>query len=157
MKAKENTRIISKRSLARLMAVQILYRHEYHLDKSDILIIMEEMIDNYTFDSDQEIKSYRKNTDVVFLRNLLSGLILVLDKIDEKIKNSLEKNNSFEQIPDVMLQVLRFGAFELQFMKDSPFKAIINEYVNIAATFYDSNKVNFVNAILDKIAKENDK
>ncbi len=146
---------ISKRSLSRLMAVQTLYQYQYHGEENDILKIMDEVIDNYAIDPNKEdASSYRKKIDITFLRNLISGITLVLDKIDKKIAESLEENHNFKDIPDVMLQILRFGTFELQFMKENPFKVIINEYVDITNSFYDKNKINFVNAILDKIAKD---
>lgn len=146
---------ISKRSLSRLMAVQTLYQKEYQDSDCDILEVMDEIIDNYLVNSEEEdISSYRKRIDIDFLKNLLSGILLVLEKIDEQINNSLGENHKFEQIPDVMLQILRFGTFELQFMKHTPFKVIISEYVDIANAFYEPSKVNFANAILDKISKD---
>jgi N utilization substance protein B len=151
---KGNMKGISKRSLSRLMAVQTLYQKEYKDSDSDILIIMDEIIDNYLISLEEEdISSYRKKIDIDFLTNLINGILLVLDKIDEQINEALGEDRNFDQIPDVMLQILRFGTFELQFMKHTPFKVIINEYVDIANAFYEPNKVNFVNAILDKISK----
>ena len=145
---------VSKRSLSRLMAVQILYQYQYRDQSEDILNITNEVIDNYLLDSEIEnISSYREKIDLNLLNDLLAGVLLVLEKIDDKIDKFLDKNHSLEQIPDVMLQILRLGAFELQYMKNNPVKVVINEYVNITDAFYDWKKVNFVNAVLDKIAK----
>lgn len=158
MKPLENNKQISRRSLSRLMAVQIFYRYDYDKKEGDLNKLIEEVIDNYTIDSEDDIKSYRKNIDGAFLGNLVNGLNLVLEKIDQKIRDSLETKHNIEEISDVMLQIIRLGAFELCFMKDAPFKVIINEYCDIASSFYDAKKVNFTNAILDKIAKrENEK
>ena len=73
---------------------------------------------------------------------------------DKKIAKFLENNHNFNQIPDVMLQILQLGTFELQFMKKNPTKVVINEYVNITNSFFDKKKTDFVNAVLDKISKE---
>ena len=36
----------------------------------------------------------------------------------------------------------------------TPAKVIINEYTNIASSFFSNSEVNFVNGILDVLAKE---
>ena len=38
--------------------------------------------------------------------------------------------------------------------KKVPAKVIINEYTNIASSFFSNSEVNFVNGILDVLAKE---
>jgi N utilization substance protein B len=147
--------LVSKRSLSRLIAVQTLYQYYYKNQDVDILQVMDDVIDNYTIDPDnQEVESYRKKVDMTFLRNLVSGIILVLKKVDDQVTNALGEGHEFDNIPDVMLQILRFGAFELQFIQDNPVNITINEYVDIASSFYDTKKVGFVNGVLDKISKE---
>jgi N utilization substance protein B len=54
-----------------------------------------------------------------------------------------------------MLQILRLAAFEIKFLLDVPTKVVIDEYVGIAASFFDETKVTFVNAVIDGIAKKN--
>lgn len=136
------------------MAVQILYQYQFN-DQKDVLEVMNETIDNYLLDEKiEDPTSYRKKIDHEFLENLLTGILLVLEKIDDKIVKLLTKNRKIEDLPEVMTQILRLGAFELQFMKNNPPKVVINEYVDITNSFFEEKKVNFVNAILDKISKE---
>lgn len=142
----------SKRSLSRLMAVQTLYQYQYHNNDGDILELMDQVIDNYLLDTTlEDTSSYRTKIDLILLSDLLTGVSMVLDKVDARITKFLDKNHKLEQIPDILLQILRLGAFELQFMRNNPANVVINEYVNIADAFYDSKKVSFANAILDKM------
>ena len=50
----------------------------------------------------------------------------------------------------ILLTGLLMSYRELKFINKTPFKVIIDEYVNIASSFYDKKSVDFVNAILNK-------
>lgn len=143
-----------RRSLSRLMAIQIFYQLNFLGDEKNLDEIKNDVIENYTIDSEENISSYREKIDEEFLNNLISGLTLNVEKIDAEISNLLQKGWEFENLDDVVKQILRLGAFELQFMLDTPLKVIINEYVDIAASFFDSKKVTFVNGLLENFAKK---
>jgi transcription antitermination protein NusB len=147
-----NNKKISKRSLSRLIAVQTLYQYDYLTgENNDILNLMTEMVDNYLIDAqNDEIASYRKKIDMKFLTELLENITDKLTQIDEIIEKSIKTHHDFNKIQDVMLAILRLGIFELKFINKTPFKVVINEYVDIANAFYDKNRVDFVNAILNK-------
>ena len=46
------------------------------------------------------------------------------------------------------------GAYELIHRKDVPTRVAINEYVEIAHAFYDQGEQQFVNSVLDRIARQ---
>ena len=52
-----------------------------------------------------------------------------------------------------MRAILLAGAYELLHRKDVPPKVAINEYVEIAHAFYDQGEPNFVNSVLDRVAR----
>lgn len=143
-----------RRSLSRLMAIQIFYQLDFLGDEKKLDEIKNDVIENYAINSEENISSYREKIDEEFLNNLISGLALNIEKIDAEISHLLQKGWEFENLDDVVKQILRFGAFELQFMLDTPLKVIINEYVDIAASFFDSKKVTFVNGLLENFAKK---
>ena len=87
------------------------------------------------------------------LESLLAGIELNLQAIDEKIAEFLSDKWSLQTLPDVMLYILRFGSFELRYMKDVPLKVVIDEYVAIGASFFEEKKVTFLNGILNNLAK----
>ena len=53
-----------------------------------------------------------------------------------------------------MRAILLAGAYELVHRKDVPPKVAINEYVEIAHAFYDQGEPNFVNSVLDRVARQ---
>ncbi len=142
-----------RRTLSRLMAIQIFYQYNFLEHKKNIDEIKEDMIESYALSPDDHISSYRDKIDEEFLNNLILGLTLN-EKIDEEIKEFLKDGFSLEKIEDVMQQILRLGTFELKFMLDTPYKVIIDEYVDIAACFYERKKVTFSNGILENLAKK---
>lgn len=148
----------SKRSLTRLMAVQILYQYHFFNQEEDnkksLTEVMEDVVDNYVLHQKDDPSSYRQKIDVDFLTNLITGVTAILKEIDEDIIKLLQKNWTIEKLPDVMLEIIRIAVFELRLISEVPARVAINEYVNIASSFYEEKKVTFVNSILDNLAKK---
>lgn len=148
-------KIKSRKSLSRLMAIQIFYQYNFFNDKSDLEKIKKDLIENYALEEDEIASSYRDKIDENLLNNLVLGLSLNVEKIDEEIASFLRDGQKISAIENVMLQILRLAAFEIKFLLDVPSKVVIDEYVGIAASFFDDTKVTFVNAVIDGIAKKN--
>ena len=143
----------TKRSFTRLVAAQIFYQFDFHEGKVSMAQLQENLLSDYFFDGEQKTGiSCTKKISKSFLENLLTSLPLVKEEIDKKIVKSQVKQKEIEELPDMMRHILRLALFELLYVKDSPIKAIINEYVDLAASFYDDKKVASVNGILQKIS-----
>jgi N utilization substance protein B len=138
-----------KRTLSRLIAVQVFYQYDYHLEKKSYEEIKKDLIENYILNSDDEISSYQDEIDAIFLDKLIAAPQMFVE-IDQEISAFLQKGWSLGSVDKVILQILRLAVFELQMLKDIPPKVVVDEYVGIAASFFDHKKVTFVNAILDK-------
>jgi N utilization substance protein B len=147
-----------KRSLSRLMAVQILYQHDYFADNAasprNIEEITHDVIENYALELDETTTSYRDKIEENFLNDLVNGATPILQTLDDEIGEFLQNGWSVDSIDDIMHQILRLGTFELKFLRDTPLKVVIDEYVDIAAAFFDINKVTFANATLENLAKK---
>lgn len=154
--SKQSTKQSIKRSLSRLIAVQALYQYDFYQGDKDIRELAKQLSENY-FLSEEEEKStsYVDKIDGDLLESLLSGIILVLPNIDEEIKSFLKGEWRVEDLPDLMLPILRFASFELKFMKNIPTKVVISEYVDLAACYYEEKKVTFINKVLQNIADKN--
>ena len=74
------------------------------------------------------------------------------NKIDNDIKENLN-NWSLSRIDSVSRAILRSACFEIHECYDVPPRVIINEYVNISKSFFSEKEPNFINGILDSIAK----
>lgn len=153
-KKSKPTQTYRRRTLSRLIAIQIFYQFEFFEQKTDLEEIKNNVIDNYVLDQEDKISSYRKRIDLNLLESLLAGIKLGMDEIDHEISSCLKEGWDLNKLPDVMLYILRLGAFELKFMHDVPLKVVIDEYVDIAAGFFENKKVTFFNATLENLAKE---
>lgn len=143
-----------KRSLSRLIAIQIFYQNDFLNGEKKLAEIKEDVIENYTLDDEKNISSYREKIDENFLDNLLFGMENDVKNIDEEISKFLKDGWNLERLDEVAKQILRLGTFELKFSSDVPPKVIIDEYVDIAASFFDQKKITFVNGVLDNLARK---
>ena len=142
-----------KKTLSRLMAIQIFFQNDFFVGQKDLDQIKEDVINNYIIDEKDDIKSYSKEIDEELLDKLLFSNVKKSD-LDNDIEPFLKGDWKIENLDNIMLQILRLGTFELKFLKDIPSNVIIDEYVDIAASFFDSKKVTFANAVLDNLAKK---
>ena len=70
------------------------------------------------------------------------------------LPRDIEEGWSFERLETVLRAILRAGAYELIVRLDVPARVAINEYVEIAHSFFGGREPNLVNGVLDKLAKE---
>lgn len=134
-----------KRTKAREIALQILY--ELDIRKEEAAPFLEDFWqrpDGYK-SAEKEIKD--------FATKLVAGTIENLEKIDSTI-TSYAQNWQLKRMAVIDRNIIRMGAFELLFLKDIPPKVSINEAVELAKKYGDTESSKFVNGILDRINKE---
>jgi transcription antitermination protein NusB len=101
---------------------------------------------------DAEIE-YPKSQYKKFIKDVVQGTIERNDLIEETVSKYLAKDLDLKRT-DKLLKIILFAAiFELMFKHNNPTKVIINEYVKTSEFFLEKAQIKFVNAILDKIAK----
>lgn len=109
--------------------------------------------DRSYYEPDQEHpSSYLEQKQKDFAIKLIEGTL----KNEQGLRDVLEKhllNWKIHQLDKVDLTVLLLGAFELGFVKETPPKVIINEAINLTKSYGSNQSANFINGILDKIAK----
>ncbi len=142
-----------KRSLSRLMAIQIFYQYNFLNQEKDIIEIKQDLIENYIIDCNEDTSSYSDKIDEDFLDNLITGITLN-NNLDNDIQEFLKDGFTLEKTDQVLQQILKLGTFELKFMLDIPYKVVIDEYVDITAAFFDEKRTTFVNGILESLAKK---
>ena len=77
-----------------------------------------------------------------------------IDEFDLKIASFLKAKYSIETIDNVELQIFRLAMFELKFLNETPTNVIINEYVDIAGSFFIEKKISFINGLINSLAKD---
>tara|TARA_B000000532_G_scaffold228566_1_gene208353 strand:- start:774 stop:1175 length:402 start_codon:yes stop_codon:yes gene_type:complete len=100
------------------------------------------------------IIEYPKSQYKKFIKDVVTGTLersdLIKEKIDSYLKTDINLNKT-----DKLLKIILFAAiFELMFKHNTPKKVIINEYLLASEHFLEKIQVGYLNAILDKIAKE---
>ena len=97
---------------------------------------------------------YPKSQYKKFIKDVVTGTLERSDLIEEKIGLYLSKDINLLKT-DKLLKIILFAAvFELMFKHGTPKKVIINEYLLASEHFLEKIQIGYLNAILDKIAKE---
>ena len=108
---------------------------------------------NALMNPDVEVE-YSKNQYKKFIKDVVTGTLERSNLIEETINKFL--GNDIDLVKtDKLLKIILFAAvFELMFKHSTPRKVIINEYLLTSEYFLEKIQIGYLNAILDKIAKE---
>tara|TARA_B100000941_G_scaffold289737_1_gene269797 strand:+ start:3105 stop:3506 length:402 start_codon:yes stop_codon:yes gene_type:complete len=106
------------------------------------------------FMNPEAVIEYPKNQYKKFIKDVVSGTLERTDLIETKINSFLTKDINLNKT-DKLLKIILFAAiFELMFKHNTPTKVIISEYLIASEHFLEKIQIGYLNAILDKIAKE---
>ncbi len=139
----------AKRSAARLAAVQSMYQMQQAGIDSETAI-RDYM--TYRMGIEEEGTLYVA-ADTELLKKILEGVQSRHGDIDPILTAALSDNNPLERQEMLIKCLLCCGVFELLDHGDIDAGIIINDYVEVAKSFYDGKEPSFINALLDKIAK----
>ena len=130
---------MATRSLLREKIMVILY--QYDLMKSNDLAcdIEEIMKDNTEVEND-------------FVKDMVYGVVTYQPELD-KLANSKMKDWDIKRIDKTGAAILRLALYELKYT-DTPFEVVINEAVELAKKYSDDAVRKMINAVLDKVVKE---
>jgi len=135
-----------KRTRSRELALQILYQVDLRKERRDEFIA--DFWENQTASDDTLDDSIME-----FSTTLVEGTLKNLIKIDEYITGYAE-NWQLSRMAVIDRNIMRMGVFELLYLEDMPPKVAINEAVELAKKYGDTESGKFVNGILDKINKK---
>lgn len=97
---------------------------------------------------------YPKSQFKKFIKDVVKGTLERSELIEESINLHLSKDINLSKT-DKLLKIILFAAvFELLFKHGTPRKVIISEYLLASEHFLERIQIGYLNAILDKIAKE---
>lgn len=90
-----------------------------------------------------------------FARLMVSGALENIETVDGAIRRQLE-HWDFSRLSWVDRAILRLGAFELLFHRDTPPSVTIDEAIGIAKQFGADESFRFINGVLDAVKRESD-
>ena len=92
---------------------------------------------------------FAKADSALFL-TILSGVLKHAETLKEKLQPHLDR--PWKEVSPIESAILLIGAFELENMRETPYRVIINEAIELAKSFGGTDGHKYVNGILDKLA-----
>jgi transcription antitermination protein NusB len=137
---KKTRRGTRARSIARKLAMQALY--QWQMTAHEANDITRQFIESEEF----------AGADREYFEEVLRGCIKEKDQINTAITPFIDR--PLEQLDPVETAILMMGIFELRSRIDVPYRVVINEAVDLAKRFGATDAHKYVNAVLDRAAKE---
>lgn len=91
--------------------------------------------------------------DKVLFGSIVSGVEREAQTLDEMIMGAASSKVSAARLETLLRAILRAGLFEVRQGGGESVGVIINDYVDIAHSFFGAKEPGLVNAILDNAAK----
>lgn len=144
------------RSAARLAAVQGLYQMDVAATdiKAVIRDLTHEPLRESPDDGGAEEAEGETELDQTFLAELLRGVIREQRRIDPLVDGQLATGWRLARVDSTLRAILRAGVFELLERAEVPARVVINEYIDIAHSFFGQDEPKVVNGVLDKLARK---
>ena len=96
-----------------------------------------------------EAKGFDK-VDPEYFKALIEGVVAAAPALEREIAPLLDRE--FSHLSPVERGILLLGAYELAHRPDVPFRAVINEAVELAKSYGGTDGHKYVNGVLDKLA-----
>jgi N utilization substance protein B len=128
------------RSIARKLAMQALY--QWQLTKQPLVEIKTQFLDSE--DS--------AGVDREHFTELLTSGVTDADELAAALKPFIDR--PLEQLDPVETAILMIGMHELRNRIDIPYRVVINEAVDLCKRFGATDAHKYVNAVLDRAARE---
>jgi len=141
------------RSVARLAAVQALYQME--VSGVGVEAVIREFTE-HRFDRgiEGEESATLASADEAFFAELVRGVVGAQREIDAAVVKRLATGWRLERLDATVRAILRAGAYELAHRSDVPVEVVIDEYVELAKSFFEGPESGFVNGALDGVARD---
>ena len=138
-----------KKSATRLYAVQALFQME--ASDVDADAVRDQFL-NYRFGAEEDCLEWFDGKTALF-EDLLTTAVRNQAKIDQLTDEALVEKWPIDRIDPTIRALFRAAGAEL-IMVETPPKVVISEFVDVTKSFFsDGRKANFVNAVLDHMAR----
>ena len=142
-----------ERTVARLAAVQALYQME--VAGAGVEAVIREFSEHrFGRAPDGDQGAPLADADEGFFAELVRGVVADQAAVDARIVRRLSKDWRLERLDATVRAMLRAGAWELMHRPDVPSEVVLDEYVELAKSFFEQTEPSFVNAALDGVARD---
>jgi N utilization substance protein B len=137
------------RTAARVAAVQALYQMD--MAGTDLNAVIDEFVRlRFPRAPGDEAAS---GADPTYFAETLRGVLRRQRDIDPQIDQQLAEGWRLQRVDSILRAILRAGVFELMERSDVPARVVINEYINVAHSFFSDDEPKVVNGVLDQLAR----
>ena len=127
----------------RELAFKLVYSFEVQHDEN-----IEEQIELYIQENEIE-----KQAVIDYIQDIINGISSNSQEIEEIIKKCLTEKWTIERISKINLSILKLAIYEIKY-KDIPYKAEINEAVELAKKYGEETSSKFINGALASAVKQ---
>lgn len=138
------------RTLAREDAFKLLF--EIRITGSQPTDVIEYLVQTLGEENDMWAQKRISEKNLEYIRTVITGTEENLANINSIIESKL-KNWSIERLSKVNLVILQLAVYEIEFLDDIPFKVSVNEAVELAKKYGDTDSGAFINGVLGSIIK----
>ena len=131
------------RTEMRELAFKLVYSLEVQHDEN-----IEEQIDLYIQENEIE-----KQDVIEYIKDIVIGINNNSKEIEELIKACLTEKWTIERISKINLSILKLAIYEIKY-KNIPYKAEINEAVELAKKYGEETSSKFINGALASAVKQ---
>jgi N utilization substance protein B len=132
--------VAKARGKSRRLAMQAIY--QWQMTGDNISDIKQQFFD----------ENNMAKLDPAFFSEVVSGVASSISELDPLLEKYMSR--TVESVDPVERSILRLATYEFINRLDIPYRVVLNEAVNIAKEFCAEKSHTFVNAVLDKVAKE---
>lgn len=131
------------RTEMRELAFKLVYSLEVQHDEN-----IGEQIELYIQENDIE-----KQEVIDYIKDIINGISSNSQEIEEIIKKCLTEKWTIERISKINVSILKLAIYEIKY-KDIPYKAEINEAVELAKKYGEDTSSKFINGALASAVKQ---
>lgn len=142
---------IASRRAARLGAVQALYQME--VSGASTADVIADFVAG-KLPRETEATYTESEGDLELFKVLVEKAVERQATLDRAIARHLSKGWRLERLDAVARAILRAAAAELEQQRQTPTAVVIDEYVEIAKSFFEGPEPGFINAALDAAARD---
>ncbi len=132
--------VAKARGKSRRLAMQAIY--QWQMTGDSIVGIKQEFFDGNNF----------AKVDLDYFSELVSGVASSINELDPFLEKNMSR--AVESVDPVERSILRLAVYEFIHRVDVPYRVVLNEAISITKEYCSENSHTFVNAVLDKVAKE---
>ena len=120
--------------------------------KNNPRVIIIQKLYSKIYNNDEKL-IFPKHRFKKFIKDVVYGTLERDEIINDEIKKFLGQDNKSQSFDKIFLTIIKCAVFEFFYKNKTSKKIIIKEYLNASNFFLEENQTKYLNAILDKLAK----